>query len=78
MRKIPPAASKLPRCRFGPFVLPNTSEFHLNAESMRIGELTGNSEELTGNRELVLPSKLLATIAWDRGRKRRIRRKYNR
>jgi hypothetical protein len=63
---------KLSRCRFGPFVPPYTSEFHLYAESMRISGLAGNSEELAGNRGPILPNELFATITWgDRERKHR-------
>jgi hypothetical protein len=69
MRKDTAGGLELPRRRFGPFVLPYTSEFHLYAESMRISGLAGNSEELTGNRGPVLPNELFATIAWgDRGK----------
>jgi hypothetical protein len=34
-----------------PFGLPDTSEFHLYAESIRIGGLAGNPEELSSNPE---------------------------
>jgi hypothetical protein len=47
MRKL--TAGGIDRCRFGPFGLPYTSEFHLYAESLRIGGLARNFEDLAGN-----------------------------
>jgi hypothetical protein len=54
-----PSAGGIERCRFGPFGLPYTSEFHLYAESLRIGGRAGNFEELAGNPGSVLPKTIL-------------------
>lgn len=52
-----------------PFGLPDTSEFHLYAESMRMDGLAGNSEELAGNLRAVI-KKVFLTIAQDSQRSR--------
>jgi hypothetical protein len=52
MRNTGAGGIELPRCRFGPFVLPYTPESHLKAESMRIEKLAGNPEEPAANRDL--------------------------
>jgi hypothetical protein len=50
-------------CRSGLFGLPDTSEFHLYAESMRMGGLAGNSEELAPNSEGRYSKKRFGTTA---------------
>jgi hypothetical protein len=60
-----------------PIGLPDTSEFHLYAESMRMDGIAGNSEELAANPGAVIKKRIL-TIAQDsqkrRGKKNPIRR----